>query len=137
MGYRHMKLIVLLIILSIYHFHTVQGESTPKLPNDLIFAVGRIEQGQVITNALVRVNKQTLKESVFYSNKKAVFLIPLSWSPKANLLAVFMRTADETRQVCLVNAQGVEQSCFTGKLPSYSDTSRYNINEFPVTWSQD
>jgi hypothetical protein len=136
---RFAAIVVIATFVGLYPFPGVRAHSSYELPNDLVFAAGYCDQdqGRDDTNKLVRVDKQSLSESIFYSNDEVLILTPLSWSPKGNFLAIFRMDRDGTKQICVLGAHGTLLACYAGSLPGYEDVSVYNVPKYPVTWSQD
>jgi len=123
-----------------------QQPDPPPLPADLLFTASlTATQGDFPRDVILRVDAETLEVSPFYVDAEADELIPLSWSPQGNLLAVYrvLPAIDESltlfpRQLCILDRTGVLQRCMDDELPMHGVGSpegwRYY---YPVTWSPD
>ena len=117
----------------------------PPLPADLLFVTTTAADGfSLPQNIVVRVDTQTMEVSTFYVDDEAWELMPLSWSPQGDLLAIYrsMPRNEETylaeRQLCLLDREGILQRCMQDTPPMHWEGEPYAWPYlFPVTWAPD
>jgi hypothetical protein len=118
----------------------------PPLPADLLFTtttgVGDVDFPR---NTIVRVDAETLEVTPFYVDSEAYEVMPISWSPQGDLLAIYriMPAVDEAftlfpRQLCILNRAGVLQRCLNDNLPMHyvGNTMEWQ-HYYPIAWSPD
>jgi hypothetical protein len=131
--------------LSVPHGATAQ-DTIPPLPADLLFTTSVLGEKERRWDMIVRMDATTLELSPFYVDDEAGQVMPVSWSPDGNLLAIYriMAAIDDAitlfpRQLCVVDRSGVLQRCMNDNPPmAYagfpeSDWPHY----FPVVWGPD
>jgi hypothetical protein len=119
----------------------------PPLPNDLLF-VPTISGGEVYfsRNTILRVDARTLETSPFYVDDEAWEIVPLSWSPQGDLLAIYrIMPADQAysyssspRKLCILDRDGVLQRCLDDSPPMhYAGSPSEWQHYYPVAWGPD
>jgi hypothetical protein len=147
------KLIVLVlaIVLIIGGTTSTRAEppsQVPPLPADLLFTTNLTAEWLALPrNVIARVDAETLEVTPFYTDTEAYEVVPLSWSPQGDLLAVYriLPPIDESltlfpRQLCILDRAGELQRCMDDGLPMYGmDQPQYwgDYSYSPVTWSPD
>jgi len=118
----------------------------PPLPADLLFTTSiSEEEGDYPRDIIVRVAAETLEVIPFYVDSEAFEIMPISWSPQGDLLAVYriMPAIDNAftlfpRQLCILDRAGVLQRCMVDSPPMYygGDPQSWQ-HYYPVTWGTD
>lgn len=150
----HMKQKAIILVLAVgllaLGFSSTQVKaqpSTPPLPADLLFVTASgAGVGDYRHNMIVQVDAETLEVTPFYVDTEADEILPISWSPQDDLLAIYriLPAVDEAytmfpRQLCILNRAGVLQRCLNDSPPMHyaglpdSDWQSY----YPVTWGPD
>jgi hypothetical protein len=119
----------------------------PPLPADLLFttttAAGDVDYPR---DLILRVHAKTLEVSPFYVDNEANQILPLSWSPQGDLLAIyrFMPSLDDyytmfPRQLCILDRAGVLQRCLDDSPPMHwGGNPQTGLDVFyPVAWGFD
>jgi hypothetical protein len=135
--YKSIKLIVL-ISWATLNMPTWHPQSQSQLPNDIIFSATNGEedesrgQGALKYNFLGRVDADTLDTRWFYEDRTASALIPLSWSPDENLLAVLRVVAIDSRasdiNLCIITALGEQQTCSSDRVVDWSSNRLWSVD---------
>src|SRR5689334_11942343 len=86
-------IIVCMLLFFMTSFKPLPGKAQePVFPTDLVFSAGRgnpATQDPHIPNIIARIDRVTLRTSIFYEDPTPVGLYPISWSPSGAYLAVF------------------------------------------------
>lgn len=98
--------------------------SIPPLPADLLFTAATwTGGGDYPRDIIVRVDAETLEVTPFYVDNEAFEILPISWSPQGDLLAVYrvLPAIDDAytlhpRQLCILDRAGVLQRCLNDDL---------------------
>jgi len=135
-----------LIVLQATSTRAEPRSQIPPLPADLLFTTTTAE-GDVDypRDIIVRVDADTLEVSPFYVDDTADEVIPISWSPQGDLLAVYrlMPAIDDAhtlfpRQLCVLNRAGVLQGCMDDSPPMYNGGDPQSWQHYyPVAWGAD
>lgn len=136
-------MIVCLLLVGVSPSMSEPPRQLAPLPADLLFVTTFEDRGDFPRNVIVRVDAETLEVSPFYIDDQAFELVPLSWSPQGDLLAVyrFLPALDEyytlvPRQLCILDRNGVFQRCMEDALPMHGGGFHEEWNSYyPVTWS--
>jgi len=146
------RLIALLVttVLILFNVTLIDAESRlqimPPLPADLLFTTTTaMEEVDYPRNMIVRVNAETLDVSPFYVDNEADTIMPLSWSPQGDLLAIYriMPAIDEDytlfpHQLCILNRAGVLQRCLNDNPPMhFAGDPQLLQHYYPVAWGPD
>jgi hypothetical protein len=112
----------------------------PDMPYDLLITMAEVYGSDEPTeaNLLERVDGRTFETSLFFEDDTARLLLPLSWSPDGNLLAVlFYPDLDfpVQPQLCILTREGVLQTCLEDLPPR--DPGVLHDGLYAVTWSND
>lgn len=110
-----------------------------QLPTDLIFT-GWLQDNEA---SLARLDAETLEVHPFYTDKSAILLRAISWSPQGDVL-VILRIEDSDNgsfyptSICTLTITGEFRLCFDDK-PSlwYSQAPSLIDYDYNVTWSAD
>jgi hypothetical protein len=147
-----MKLAALIVILSMVAFGTASHDAgaqpaIPPLPADLLFTTTTWKgEGDYPRDIIVRVDAETLKVTPFYIDADAFEIMPISWSPQGDLLAIYriMPALDEAytlfpRQLCILDRSGVLLRCLDDGPPMhYAGFPDHNWQHYyPVAWGPD
>lgn len=112
------------------------------LPYDLLFEVEWQDNEGIPTQALIRIDAQTLEPGVFYQSQNTLDVRPVSWTLSGERLAILQYPGQESRtdtvDVCVLNHSGAVETCFNGVFSAYGyDAYQRTGDLYPVTWSQD
>jgi len=116
----------------------------PPLPADLLFSTS-LEQVAVYPGTVIaRVDAETLEVTPLYIDTEAFAVVPLSWSPQGDLLAMYrvLYPTDDSntllpRELCILDRGGVLFQCMDDALPNYGveDPPYWGSSAyFPITW---
>jgi hypothetical protein len=141
-----------MLVVSLVVLRTPSTQATPQLqtyplPADLLFTASLTAgQGDYPRDVILRVDAETLEITPFYTDTEAFEIMPISWSPQGNLLAVYriMPAIDATRplyprQLCVLDHAGVLQRCFNDTPLMYFAglPDRWQQHYYPVVWRAD
>lgn len=147
-----MRALVVILAASLLVLRTPSTQATPQLqtyplPADLLFTASLTAgQGDYSRDAILRVDAETLEVTPFYTDTEAFEVMPISWSPQGDLLAVYriMPAIDDAftlfpRQLCVLDRAGVLQRCFNDTPPMYFAglPDRWQQHYYPVVWGAD
>lgn len=123
---------VLLCVLILLPIRDGQAQDEPESLTRLVFSAdvdndARFERILMAAPALAQV-------TTFYTDE-AASVIPVSWSPSGQYLAIFRDTFQDVIQLCLLDRAGQMKGCFDEGVSRYAYTDL--AENYTVTWSDD
>jgi hypothetical protein len=145
---RYGVVLFLVVFIFLLNGGTERGaaQQLPPLPADLVFTASTIEgEGDFPRDIILRVDAETYEIFPFYVDHEAFEVLPISWSPTGDLLAIYriLPPLDDSftvfpRQMCILNREGVLQRCLEDDPPLHygGDVASWDYY-YPVAWGSD